>query len=148
MPVGAAEQFEELRSIWPRIAPGTPLFEEIPSDALAKKIATRWKTKNQTADISILAFHEPPAQRALLEQIAKAIDVCFGPARIVQAETIEKEKQWEAFLSVPHLKLAIACDYTLWQLGGLMQHYREVPSQGTRHLGTVPLFLLPTCPCI
>ncbi|MBS0625704.1 MAG: hypothetical protein JSS32_06610 [Verrucomicrobia bacterium] len=138
-----AENFGELRKIWPKIAPGVPLLEEIPNDEMAKKVANRWKAKNATAEISILAYHEPPAQRALLEQIAKAIDAVYGPAKIVQSEPIEKEKQWEAFLSVPHLKLAIACDYTLWQLGGLMQHYREVPAQGTRHLGKVPVFLLP-----
>ena len=64
-----------------------------------KKNRARWKTKNQTAPLSILCFQEPPEQRALLEQIAKAIDVCFGPAQIVHAEAIEKEKQWEAFFS-------------------------------------------------
>ena len=139
----APENFEEMRKIWKKIAPSAPILEEIPGDETAKKIATRWKTNNQTAPISILSFSEPPEQRALLEQIAKAIGIVFGSARIVQAETIEKEKQWESFLSVPHLKYVIACDYSLWQLTGLMQHYREAPGQGVRLLGAVPLFLLP-----
>ena len=143
LPEVQIDHFEDVRKIWAKISPQAPILEEIPGDAIAKKIATRWKTKNITAEISILAYHEPPAQRALLEQIAKALDVVFGPAKIVQAEPIEKEKQWEAFLSVPHLKLTIACDYTLWQLGGLMHHYKEIPNQKTRHLGTVPVFLLP-----
>ena len=137
------ESFDDLRKIWNKITAGAPVFEEIPNDEIAKKIANRWKTKNAAAEISILAYQEPPSQRILLEQIAKAIHTILGPARIVQAEPIEKEKQWEAFLSVPHLKLTIACDYTLWQLRGLMHHYREAPSQGTRHLGAVPVFLLP-----
>jgi hypothetical protein len=137
------ESFEDLRKIWHKITAGAPVFDEIPNDEIAKKIANRWKTKNAAAEISILAYQEPPSQRILLEQIVKAINIVLGPARLVQAEPIEKEKQWEAFLSVPHLKLTIACDYTLWQLKGLMHHYREAPAKGTRHLGSIPVFLLP-----
>lgn len=135
--------FSSLRELLQKIAPGFPILDTIPSDAVAKKISTRWKTKNQTVPISILSFQEPPAQRALLEQIAKALDVYFGPARLVQAESIEKEKQWETFLSVPELKMMIICDYSLWQMGHLMQFYKEIPAAATRTLGSVPLFLLP-----
>lgn len=137
------DSFSDLRKIWAKINPNSPLLDALPDDELAKKIASRWKTKNAAAEISILSYHEPPAQKALLEQIAKAINILLKPAQIVLAEPIEKEKQWEAFLAVPHLKWTIACDYTLWQLGGLMQHYRENPSQKARHLGQIPVFLLP-----
>jgi hypothetical protein len=41
------------------------------------------------------------------------------------------------------LKWVIVCDYSLWQLRGLMQFYKETPAQGTRMLGNVPIFLLP-----
>ncbi len=132
-----------IRNILSSIAPELAILNEIPSDAIAKKISERWKTKNQSAPISILLFQEPAEQKALLEQIAKALDVCFGPAKIVQAETIEKEKQWEAFLSVADLKMVLVCDYTLWQLNGLLGFYKETPAQGVRTLGNVPLFLLP-----
>lgn len=125
------------------VAPDLPVLKEIPSDLDARKIAERWRTKNQSAPISLLLFQEPPEQRALLEQMAKAIDLYFGPAKTVNGETIEKEKQWEAFLSVTGLKMIIVCDYTLWQLHGLMQFYKETPAQGTRMLKDVPLFLLP-----
>lgn len=132
-----------VRNVLSVVAPELAILNEIPSDAMAKKISERWKTKNQSAPISILVYQEQPEQRALLEQIAKAIDVYFGPAKIVQAEGIEKEKQWGAFLSVADLKLILICDYTLWQLGGLMQFYKETPAQGIRILGNVPIFLLP-----
>jgi len=123
--------------------PGYPVIDAIPSDAIAIKIAERWKTKNKTAPISILSLHEPPEQRALLEQVAKALDVTFGSARVINAEPIEKEKQWDAFLSVPDLKIVVACDYTLWQLNSLMGSYKENPTQGSRSLNGVSLFLLP-----
>ena len=88
-------------------------------------------------------FQEPAEQRIFLEQIAKALDIYFGPAKIVQAEGIEKEKQWGAFLSVADLKMVVVCDYTLWQLNALLQFYKETQAQGSRLLGTVPVFLLP-----
>lgn len=132
-----------IRHILSVVAPELAIIPEIPSDALAYKISERWKTKNQSAPISILTFQEPAEQKALLEQIAIALDVSFGPAKIVHAETIEKEKQWDAFLSVDGLKTIIVCDYTLWQLNHLMHFYKETPAQGIRVLGQVPLFLLP-----
>ena len=134
---------EDVRKVVLKAAPELPIIQEIPSDAQAKKIAARWKTKNLSAPISILSLSEPPAQRILLEQIAKAIETHFGSVRIVGAETIEKEKQWDAFLSAAELKLIISCDYTLWQLSDLMRHFKETPATGERALKTIPLFLLP-----
>lgn len=138
----AVETFNtsSIKALYQRLFPQLPVIHTIPSDAQAKKIANRWKTKNQAAPISILYFSEPGPQKELLSAITKAIDVYFGPARLIHAETIEKEKQWEAFLSSQELKLVIACDYTLWQLTDLMQHFKESP---TRTLKDIPLFLLP-----
>ena len=132
-----------LRHLLKSIAPELAILDEIPSDALAKKIAERWKTKNQSAPISVLSLNEEPKQKAILEEIAIALDVYFGGAKIVNAELIEKEKQWQAFLSVADLKMVVVCDYTLWQLTSLMQHYKETPATGTRVLGNTPVFLLP-----
>lgn len=142
-PPKPATDFKSVRNVLSVIAPQLAIIDEIPNDQIAKKLSQRWKTKNQSAPISILIYQEPPEQRALLEEIAKAIDVYYGPAKIVHAEKIEKEKQWEAFLSVENLKLVIACDYTLWQLTHLMHFYKETPAQNTRVLGNIPLFLLP-----
>lgn len=131
------------KSLFAKIAPDCPVIAEIPSDVLAKKISTRWKTKTQTAPITLLWYQENAEHKLLLEQICKALDVHFGSAKLASAESIEREKQWEAFLSVPELSLVICCDYTLWQLPGLLQFYKEIPSQGLRLIGEKPLFLLP-----
>ncbi len=134
---------KKLDALFAKIAPSMPIFAEIPSDAIAKRIATRWKNKNQLAPITVIYFQESPEQKALLEEIAKALDVYFGPAALLCAESIEREKDWKPLLSVPELKLIITCDYTLWQLPNLCQLYKEVPQQKTRQLGEKPLFLLP-----
>jgi len=135
--------FAGVRNVVSVVAPELLILNEIPNDIMAQKISERWKTKNQTAPISILSFQEPPEQRALLEGVVRALDVYFGPAKLINAEGIEKDKQWEAFLSVADLKMVIVCDYTLWQLNGLMQFYKETPAQGLRMVGNTPLFLLP-----
>jgi len=136
-------QFSSMRTLLSTVAPHLSIINTIPSDATACKISERWKTKNKSAPISILTFQEPKEQKALLEQIACALDIYFGPAKIIEAETIEKERQWEAFLSVSDLKMIIVCDYTLWQLSSLMHFYKETPAQGIRTLSNTPLFLLP-----
>ncbi|MDE3045317.1 MAG: hypothetical protein KGJ02_01540 [Verrucomicrobiota bacterium] len=134
---------KDWRDILKKVAPTLAIFPDIPSDTLAKKINSQWKTKNQTAPITILCDQEPPEQKALLKNIAKALDIQFGLARLVSAEPIEKENQWEAFLSVEELKLVVCCDYTLWQLPKLRTHFKEVPAQKNRLLGTKAIFLLP-----
>jgi hypothetical protein len=135
--------FSQLRTIIAHIAPALPIINQIPSDEKGRKISTRWKTKNQSAPISILSAGELPEHKAFLEEVSLALDVYFGPAKSIDAETIEKEKQWESFLSAEGLKLIVICDFTLWQLPHLMQFYKETPQSNSRTLGKTPLFLLP-----
>ncbi|MBI5272534.1 MAG: hypothetical protein HY861_00945 [Chlamydiia bacterium] len=137
LPVG------HLRALITKIAPGYPLVDHPPPDQIARQIANRWKTKNQSAPISVLSHGENPQHKALLEAITNALDISFDSARLIQAEPIEKEKQWEQFLSAENLKHIVICDATLWQLNHLRQFYKEVPAQGIRTLGAHPLFLLP-----
>jgi hypothetical protein len=137
------ETFSELQKLLSETIPDFAFLPEIPSDALAKQIAQRWKTKNQSTPISLLFLQEPQQQHKFLTNLATALDVVFGSARLIHAEEIEKENQWEAFLSVPELKLVIICDYALWQMPHLLQFYREVPNQTQRFLLNKPLMLLP-----
>ena len=129
------------KTVMNKVAPELHILSEVPNDAIARKIASRWKTKNLSAPITILSFQEIPEQKALLEQITLALDVHFCPTKLVSAETIEKEQQWETFLSVDELRLIITCDYTLWQMPGLLKFYKESPSR--RQIGEKDLFLLP-----
>ena len=137
------ERFEELRALFAKIAPRMRLLDEIPKDDEAKQISERWKTRNQASPFSLLVHQEPPSHLKLLENLAEALEVVFGGARLIRCASIEKEKQWEAFLSVPTLRTVIICDSTLWQLPNLLQYYREVPSHSERFLHNAPLFLLP-----
>lgn len=137
------DSFQDIREILTKIAPSLRLLDAIPSDIEAKRVANRWKTKNQSTPLSVLFFGEPESHRKLLEHLALALHVVFGNASLIAADSVEQEQQWEAFLSVPELKLIIVCDATLWQLPNLLKFYREVPSQNQRFLHQTPLFLLP-----
>ena len=132
-----------IRTLLAQIAPQLQIIDEIPSDLNARQIATRWKTKNKSAPISILSSSELPEHKAFLNELAIALDVYFGPAKIIEAESIEQEKQWEPFLHAEGLKLIVMCDSSLWQLQELRKFYRETPAAATRTLGKIPLFLLP-----
>ncbi len=138
-----SDSFDDLRHLFSKIAAGIRIIDEIPSDAPAKQISERWKTRNQAAPISLLVYQEPPEHFRLLENLAIALNIIFGNAHVIQCAQIEKEKQWEAFLSAPEIKYVIVCDAALWQLPNLLQFYREVPSHSERFLHKTPVFLLP-----
>lgn len=135
--------FDEIQKLLSSVFPDLVILPDIPSDMQARQIANRWKTKNQSAPLSVLSFREPALQQKILINLAHALDVTFGGARWISAEEIEKENQWEAFLSVRELKLVIICDCALWQMPHLLQYYREVPSHSERFLLKAPLMLLP-----
>lgn len=137
------DRFEDLRVIVTKIAPSLSICNDIPNDQEAKRLAHRWKTRNQSAPLSVLMFQELEEHRQLLSSLTLALDVVLGGARLIAAEGIEKDKQWEAFLSVTELKVVIVCDSTLWQMPNLLQFYREVPNRSERFLHQTPLFLLP-----
>ncbi len=132
-----------MRPFFEKNLPELVLIDPIPDDRIARQIANRWKTKNQAAPISILTSGELPKHKIFLSEIALALDAFCSPAKLIEAEAIEKENGWKLFLSSDHLKLILICDSTLWQLASLRQFYKENPAMGNRVLGSTPVFLLP-----
>ncbi len=132
-----------IRAVLKKTSPDLKILEQIPDDAKAKQIAERWKTKNQSASISLLSYGEPPEHKKLLQEIAATLEASFGDARLIEAEPLEKENLWETFFSSDRIKLLIVCDVTLWQLHKLRGFYKENPVEHTRKLGGFPLLFLP-----
>lgn len=137
------DSFSDMRRLFSHIAPKFPLLDTIPKDDLAKHVKERWKTRNQAAPISLLFYQELAMHQKLLHNLAQALESIYGGARLIQCAEIEKENQWETFLSVKELSSVIICDSTLWQLPHLLAFYREKPSHSERFLSNTPLFLLP-----
>lgn len=122
--------------------PSTPTSETIPCDAVARKIKNSWLAEQTIPPIIILSFNDEEKHLTFLKNIAKAISVRIAPARVLSADKLEKERQWEEILAVPDLKLIIANDYGLYLHPELMRHYQEKPQQGKHYLKNVPLLLL------
>lgn len=137
------ERFVEYQKILTYAFTDWRYLPDIPNDKKAKAISERWKTKNQSAPISILLFQETGKHHQFLTNLTTALDVFFGETKQISGASIEKENQWETFLSVPELKLIIICDSSLWQMPNLLKFYREIPNQTERFLSNTPLLLLP-----
>ncbi|MDE3055266.1 MAG: hypothetical protein KGI80_01005 [Verrucomicrobiota bacterium] len=136
-------QIGRLKGIVQKVLPHLAIIEQIPSDAMAKKIANLWKAHALAAPISILFGEEPPQHQFFLKELASALTVYYGEATLVSAEALEKEKEWEHFLTTDSLRFILLSHTTLWQLTGLRSFYKEMPGSGVRLLHKTPLFLLP-----
>ena len=142
--IKAPEQTFSFAQAMSKVAPQMAIIDRAPSDQPAQQVMNRWKTKTQAAPLSILILRESPAEQALLANLAKALTTYFREARLIQAAAIEKEGQWDSFLSpdagIKHLLLS---EQTLHNLPLLLRHYKEVPATGIRTIGEIPLFFLP-----
>jgi len=124
--------------IFPQISLEAPL-----DDKIAKQKAQNYKLKNIAANITILAYKENEKFYKFLEKLSIALDVYFYPSKVVSAYLIEKENNWEAFLSRKEIFLIIAADHTIFELSNLRKYYKENPSLVEKYLNDIPLFLLP-----
>lgn len=132
------ESQESLRRILQEIHPDLFLHKTPPNDIQAQRIKNAWKEKRDTPMIPIL--FQGASYRPFVRNIAKAIDTCFGTCRLVEIET---GKKWDLFLESPQLKLIIAPDHLIFESKELLPFYRENPQEKSRHLGNIPLLLLP-----
>lgn len=137
IPSGELDSFDDLKKLLHSILPELRIASTIPTDKEAKKISERYLYKNQAERVTLLVANEPAKERLFLENLGKAIG-----AKIVPMDQIEKKDEWDSFLSAPHLKLLIACDYSIWEQKNLMKHYKEIPSKSETLLGNVSLFML------
>ena len=112
---------------------------DTPPDTRAKRIQNKWKQRTMT--IAILVDRAEGPERALLLNIAKAIDTLIAPCRIIMAARFEAENTWDIFLNASELKHIIAPDTVL--TGNLRKHLRTSNDNAHRHLADKPLLLLP-----
>jgi|HubBroStandDraft_4_1064222.scaffolds.fasta_scaffold95672_2 hypothetical protein len=92
-----------------RIAPALKLFDQIPDDGQAKKIASSWK-ENIDAEVVIFRCDSSPETLRFLQGLAKAIDQHLAKVKILNGGKLEQEKRWELFLSKNRFRLIIASD--------------------------------------
>lgn len=118
---------------------GLSVLDHPPSDLKARRIKESWKGRALAPTVAVLVGPEQGAQRTLLHNIAKAIDVLISPCRAIPIEKLHHNL--DDFLAAEDLQHIIASDRLL--TGNLLAHLREFPGQSKRLLGDKPLLLLP-----
>lgn len=78
-----------------------------PDDASAKENSIRWKKAQVSAFVVILSFGEKEEQLTYLKNLAKAIHTRLKPTKILDGNSLEKEKRWETLFLVNSFELVI-----------------------------------------
>jgi hypothetical protein len=124
-----------------RAAPSLRLVDQIPDDAPARRVANSWKEKILDAEVVLLACQTDRETLEFLKSLGKAIDKNLAKAKILPAETLEKENRWELFLQRNQLRLIVASEGAQ-KLPQLMRFYRELPATSQYYLDKTPLLPL------
>ena len=136
------DSFSEILKTISKVAPSLEIIDSI-DDQKAKKIASKYKLKNEAAEITLLAYKESESAYKFLQKLSIALEVYFLPTKVVSAYKFEKENSWDSFFEENDIKLIISSDYTVFELEKLKKYYVEVPAKREKFLNKVPLFLLP-----
>lgn len=124
-----------------RIAPHIKLTDEVPDDAVAKRVATAWKEKIADVEVILLACNADAETLEFLKTLGKAVDQNLGKAKILPAERLEKENRWDLFLQKNEFRLIIASD-GVQKLPELMRFYKAIPATSQYYLDKTPLVAL------
>ncbi|NGX33134.1 MAG: hypothetical protein K1060chlam4_01195, partial [Candidatus Anoxychlamydiales bacterium] len=136
------DNFIDIKKSIERIFPNISILEKPIDDKVAKQKSQKYKLKNISSTITILAYKEDEKFYRFLEKLSTALSVYFYPSKVVSAYLIEKENNWSDFLT-NDISLIISSDYTVFELPHLRALYKENPSKGEKSLKDIPLFLLP-----
>jgi len=137
------DNFSDIKQSFPKVFPNIKIVETILDDKIAKQKAQKYKLKNIAAGITILAYRENEKHYRFLEKLSIALNIYFYPSKVVSAYLMEKENNWDLFLSENDIFLIISSDYTIFELSNLRKYFRENPAKQEKYLKDIPLFLLP-----
>lgn len=99
--------------------------------------------KEPIPDVIILTFDESSEEKALLRNMANAIQGKLNVSAMpLSATELEKEVSWETLLHTKNLRLIITCSKSLTTIPNLQQYVKEFPKTGKFYAGRVPLCLL------
>jgi hypothetical protein len=132
----------EFKKIFTEYFPHYPLIDQIPTDQIAKKMKSMWKTNLNLFPILILSFTEKEKELQFLKNLAQAITLHFAPAQVISGIKIEQEKKWDQWLKKSDRRLVMASDHGFYLMPELMKSYQEGPRQGKYSLNQIPLLLL------
>jgi len=136
------DDFTDIKKSMGKLFPHISMLKEPIDDKTAKQKSQKYKLKNISSSITILAYKEDEKLYRFLEKLSISLSIYFYPSKVVSAYLIEKENSWDNFLN-EDISLIISSDYTIFELKNLRSFYKENPSKNEKFLKNIPLFLLP-----
>ncbi|MBN2479691.1 MAG: hypothetical protein JXA94_05640 [Parachlamydiales bacterium] len=137
------QNLSDIEKILLKIDSSIEISEKPLDDKIAKKVAQKYKFKNMSANITILAYKENEKAFNFLNKMRLALENTFLPTKVVSAYVIEKSNSWDTFLNKEDINLIISSDYTVFELNQLKSFYVEIPAKNEKFLKDIPLLLLP-----
>ena len=142
-PTITSDDMQDIKALIQKVAPEMKLYFDPIDDTKAKHLAKLYQYKSQAADISILIGNEIVEHFRFLKNVSYAIGKTFFPSRLVDANFLEKENEWETFLSCKDLKLVIIEETLFKNLKKLHPFFKEDKENKTYFLKETELFFLP-----
>jgi hypothetical protein len=93
-------------------------------------------------DVIVLFLACTPAGETLLNNITKAINLQLAPAKLLEASSMELNREWEQFLNPSSLKLIVIPQSDLSQLPSLSKLCKN-NSKGLLLINGIPALLIP-----
>lgn len=101
------EDFSDVNKIIVEKFPEQTILLNPPSDALARDIKNAWKTKPARSELALVVGPLKPGHQNLLDNILKALKICFNThAKVYQRNSFNKQIT-EMFLDLPDLDILL-----------------------------------------
>ena len=137
------DNMQDIKELLQKVAPEVKLYFGPIDDTKAKHLSRLYKYKSQAADISLLIGNEIVEHFRFFKNLSYALNKFFLPSRLVDGKFLERENEWETFLSSKDLKFIIVGESLFKKLKKLQIFFKEDKEKQSFYLKDKELFLLP-----
>lgn len=136
------DSFQDIKSLLKSISSNIKIFDELPDDAEAKRLAKLYEKKTQFAEC--LIFYENPKEKGLqlLKAIGLAIEKQFTRCTLHAIDDIEQSQLLEEMLKDKNVKLIITCHDWIIHHPKLLNIFSEKTGSPIKKLGTKDVIVL------
>lgn len=137
-----ADSFQDIKTLLKSISSNIKIFDELPDDSEARRLAKLYEKKTQFAEC--LIFYENPNQKGLmlLKAVALAIEKQFTVCTLHAIDDIEQSGLLEEMLKDKNVKLIITCHDWIIHHPKLLNIFNEKTGSSIKKLGTKDVIVL------
>lgn len=136
------DRFEDMKLLLKKIAPNFPILDKLPDDKEAALISKQYENNIKLPHVMVFYDEGLKEYHTFLKALVNAIDKRFFSCELVPIDALEQQDLLDSILKEKKLKLTICPSELLWHHPKLMSHYRELPGQQIKRLGTKDLLVL------